>query len=66
MKTTASFNIKLDKKQKIELITMKLGLKIGRPVKWTELMNVLVDNFSEDAATFIENKEKEKQKNKKD
>lgn len=66
MKTTASFNIKLDKKQKIELITMKLGLKIGRPVKWTELINVLVDNFSEDAATFIENKEKEKQKNKKD
>lgn len=66
MKTTASFNIKLDKKQKIELITMKLGLKIGRPVKWTELMNVLVDNFSEDAAIFIENKEKEKQKNKKD
>lgn len=60
-KTTASFNIKFDKKKKVDLIAMELGLKIGRTVKWTELMNVLVDHFSEEAAKFIEQDEKRKE-----
>lgn len=60
-KTTASFNIKFERKKKVDLITMELGLKIGRAVKWTELMNVLVDHFSEEAAKFIEQDEKRKE-----
>lgn len=64
-KTTASFNIKFERKKKVDLITMELGLKIGRAVKWTELMNVLVDHFSEEAAKFIEQDEKRKEEEKK-
>ena len=62
MKTTASFNIKLEKKLKVERLAMEVGMKIGRPVKWTEVMNVLVDNFAKDAVAYIEHNEKEKAK----
>lgn len=58
MKTTASFNIKLEKKLKVERMAMEVGMKIGRPVKWTEVMNVLVDNFTKDAVALIEHNEK--------
>lgn len=58
MKTTASFNIKLEKKLKIERLAMEVGMKIGRPVKWTEVMNVLVDHFAKDAIAHIEYSEK--------
>ena len=62
MKTTTSFKIKLEKKIKIERLAMEVGMKIGRPVKWTEVMNVLVDRFSKDAIAYIEHNEKEKAK----
>ena len=61
MKTTASFNIKLDKKIKVERLAMEVGMKIGRPVKWTEVMNVLVDHFAKDAVAYIEHNEKKNQ-----
>nr|DAF33495.1 MAG TPA: hypothetical protein [Inoviridae sp.] len=64
MKTTASFNIKLEKKLKVERLAMEVGMKIGRPVKWTEVMNVLVDHFAKDAVAYIEHNEKEKTNNK--
>lgn len=60
MKTTASFNIKLEKKIKIERLAMEVGMKIGRPVKWTEVMNVLVDHFAKDAIAHIEYNEKQR------
>lgn len=58
MKSTASFNIKIERKIKVERLAMEVSLKIGRPVKWTEIMNVLVDQFSKDAVAYIENTEK--------
>lgn len=58
MKSTASFNIKIERKFKVERLAMEVSLKIGRPVKWTEIMNVLVDQFSKDAVAYIENTEK--------
>lgn len=54
MKSTASFNIKIERKIKIERLAMEVSLKIGRPVKWTEVMNVLVDHFAKDAVELIE------------
>lgn len=60
MKSTASFNIKIERKIKVERLAMEVSLKIGRPVKWTEIMNVLVDRFSKDAVAYIENTEKQK------
>ena len=58
MKSTASFNIKIERKIKIERLAMEVSLKIGRPVKWTEVMNVLVDHFAKEAVKLIEKKEK--------
>lgn len=60
MKTTTSYNIKLEKKLKIERLAMETGLKIGRNVKWTEVMGVLVDQFAKDAVSYIEHQEKNK------
>ena len=54
MKSTASFNIKIERKIKIERLAMEVSLKIGRPVKWTEVMNVLVHHFAKDAVKLIE------------
>lgn len=54
MKSTTSFNIKIERKIKIERLAMEVSLKIGRPVKWTEVMNVLVDHFANDAVELIE------------
>ncbi|KGQ59895.1 hypothetical protein [Gallibacterium anatis] len=61
MKTTTSYNIKLDKKMKIERMALELGIKLGRNVKWTEVMGVLVDEFAKDACDVILVREKEKQ-----
>ncbi|WP_314723132.1 hypothetical protein [Haemophilus pittmaniae] len=58
MKSTASFNIKIERKIKIERLAMEVSLKIGRPVKWTEVMNVLVDHFAKEAVKLIEKNEK--------
>ena len=58
MKSTASFNIKIERKIKIERLAMEVSLKIGRPVKWTEVMNVLVDHFAKEPVKLIEKNEK--------
>ena len=63
MKSTASFNIKIERKIKVERLAMEVSLKIGRPVKWTEIMNVLVDRFSKDAVAYIDRKTKIRVKN---
>mgnify|MGYP000914192699 FL=1 len=56
----ATYNIKLDKKLKIERLAIDASQKIGRTVKWTELMDVLVSEFSKDAQEMIIHREKEK------
>jgi len=56
----ATYNIKLDKKLKIERLAIDASQKIGRTVKWTELMDVLVTEFSKDAQEMIIHREKEK------
>lgn len=50
---TTSYNIKLDKKMKIERLAMEASLKVGRTVKWTELMDVLVTEFGKDAQEVL-------------
>nr|DAY37056.1 MAG TPA: hypothetical protein [Inoviridae sp.] len=56
----ATYNIKLDKKLKIERLAIDASQKIGRTVKWTELMDVLITEFSKDAQEMIIHREKEK------
>lgn len=60
---TTTYNIKLDKKMRVERLAMEASLKIGRTIKWTELMDVLITEFSKDAQEMIIHREKEKEKN---
>ena len=57
---TTTYNIKLDKKMRVERLAMEASLKIGRTIKWTELMDVLITEFSKDAQEIIIHREKEK------
>lgn len=58
----ATYNIKAEKKLKIEKAAIELSVKIGRPIKWTEIMEVLIDNFYKDACDVILTREKENNK----
>lgn len=56
----ATYNIKMEKKLKMERLAIEASLKIGRTIKWTELMDVLITEFSKDAQEMIIHREKEK------
>lgn len=58
---TTTYNIKLDKKMRVERLAMEASIKIGRTIKWTELMDVLITEFSKDAQEMIIHREKEKE-----
>lgn len=54
---TTSYNIKIDKKLKIERLAMEASLKVGRTIKWTELMDILVTEFGKDAQEMLIHRE---------
>ena len=56
----ATYNIKMEKKLKMERLAIEASLKIGRTIKWTELMDGLVTEVSKDAQEMIIHREKEK------
>ena len=56
----ATYNVKLDKKLKIERLAMEASLKVGRTVKWPEILDTLVNEFGNDAQEMIIHKETEK------
>lgn len=57
---TTSYNIKIDKKLKIERLAMEASLKVGRTIKWTELMDILVTEFGKDAQEMLIHREQKK------
>lgn len=57
-----TYNIDMDKKMKLEMIAIELSYKLGRPIKWTEIMDKLVDDYAKDAAKDIEHDTKENPK----
>ena len=57
---TTSYNIKIDKKLKIERLAMEASLKVGRTIKGTELMDILVTEFGKDAQEMLIHREQEK------
>ncbi|MDK4529088.1 hypothetical protein QG053_04730 [Kingella kingae] len=61
-RTTTSYNIKIEKKIKIERLAMEASMKVGRTIKWTELMDILVTEFGRDAQQMIIKRESEKTK----
>ena len=52
MKRT-TYNVKEEDKIKIERLAIEASVKIGRSVKWTELMEILIQEFSKDAQQMI-------------
>lgn len=63
MKRT-TYNVKEEDKIKIERLAIEASVKIGRSVKWTELMEILIQEFSKDAQQMIIHRETEKVKEK--
>ncbi|MRN39296.1 hypothetical protein CRG49_006665 [Neisseria sp. N95_16] len=57
---TTTYNINIEKKMKIERLAMEASLKIGRTVKWTELMDILVTEFGKDAQAHLIHREEKK------
>ncbi|PSJ79201.1 hypothetical protein [Neisseria iguanae] len=60
MTQRVTYNINIEKKMKIERLAMEASLKIGRTVKWTELMDILVTEFGKDAQAHLIHKEEKK------
>ncbi|MBF0751061.1 MULTISPECIES: hypothetical protein [unclassified Pasteurella] len=56
----ATYNIKTEKKLKLEKAAIELSVKLGKPIKWTEIMEVMIDNFQKDACDIILLRESEK------
>ena len=60
MKDRVTFNVKMERKLKIEKLAVEASQKVGRIVKWTEIMEVLMDEFAKDAQAMIIYREQEK------
>lgn len=60
MKDRVTFNVKMERKLKIEKLAVEASQKVGRIVKWTEIMEVLMDEFAKDAQAMIIHREQEK------
>lgn len=57
----STYNIKTERKLKLERAAIELSVKLGKPIKWTEIMEVLIDNFYKDACDVILTNEQHKQ-----
>lgn len=60
MKDRVTFNVKMERKLKIEKLAVEASQKVGRIVKWTEIMEILMDEFAKDAQAMIIHREQEK------
>lgn len=49
----STYNIKTEKKLKLERMAIDLSSELGKTIKWTDIMEILVDRFSKDACEFI-------------
>ncbi|MCI7352832.1 MAG: hypothetical protein SPE06_04855 [[Actinobacillus] rossii] len=57
----STYNIKSERKLKLERAAIELSVKLGKPIKWTEIMEVLIDNFYKDACDVILTTEQQRQ-----
>lgn len=61
MTERVTLNVRLDRKMKIERLAMEASLKVGRTVKWTEIMEILMTEFGKDAQEMLITREVKKQ-----
>ncbi|MDO5357468.1 MAG: hypothetical protein Q4E77_08235 [Conchiformibius sp.] len=48
-----TYNIHMDKKLKLEQLAIEASYQIGRTIKWTEIMEILINEFPRDAQQMI-------------
>lgn len=58
-----TYTLAESKKIKIERLAIDASGKVGRTIKWTEIMSYLVDNYAKEATEDIISKEILKKKN---
>ena len=49
----STYNIKAEKKLKLERAAIDLSVKLGKQIKWTEIMETLIDEFYKDACDVL-------------
>jgi len=59
MNKRTTFNIEIEKKMMLERAAIEISHKIRKPVKWTELLNFMIENYTKDAMQDIIHKAKE-------
>ncbi|MDX7990793.1 hypothetical protein [Xenorhabdus littoralis] len=68
-KNRKTYNITADRQIKLERLAIDVSHKVGKTIKWTELLTYMIDKYDKDAAEdllseeMMKNKQSEKQKN---
>lgn len=57
----STYNIAIERKLKLERAAIELSVKLGKPVKWTKIMEILIDDFYKDACDSILTLEQQKE-----
>lgn len=42
------YNVREDRKLKLEKAALEVGNKIGRPINWTKIIEILIDKHTKD------------------
>jgi len=51
-----TYNITADRHVRMERLAVDLSNKIGKTVKWSELVTFMIDNYAKDAAEDLKSK----------
>lgn len=52
-----TYNVQIEKKLELEKLAIEASQKLGRTVKWTELLDTLITEFKRDAQQMIIHRE---------
>ena len=50
MEKRTTYNVREEKKIKLERLAINASVKLGKTITWTEILGYLIDNYSKDAA----------------
>lgn len=50
MAKRTTYNVKEERKMKLERLAINASVKLGKTITWTEILGYLIDNYSKDAA----------------
>lgn len=59
MKKYTSLRLAEEKKLMLERLAIDVSYKTGKPIKWTEIVNYMIDNYAKDAAQDLKTKKEQ-------